>query len=164
VSVTSWEAALAALEWGKVVARLCTHAASEPGRERCAAIVPGRDLDGIRVCLEENRDGRRMLAADGPLPLEGLKEILPLMEKAVKGAPLSPGELLLVGRTARTGERIRKYFEERRGKYPRLAHHAKEIPPSGSWRRKSIRKSIRRETSPTGRRRRWGPCGGSSWR
>src|SRR5512146_2613074 len=45
-----------------------------------------------------------------------------------QGAPLSPGELLLVGQTARTGERIRKYFEERRGRYPRLAHHAKEIP------------------------------------
>ncbi|PWB60547.1 MAG: endonuclease MutS2 [Deltaproteobacteria bacterium] len=128
MSGTSWEAALAALEWGKVVSRLCSHAASEPGRDRCAAIVPGRDLDAIRVCLEENRDGRRMLSAEGPLPLEGLKEIAPQMEKAVKGASLSPGELLLVGQTARTGERIRKYFEERRGKYPRLAHHAKEIP------------------------------------
>ncbi|MEK6779354.1 MAG: endonuclease MutS2 [Candidatus Deferrimicrobiota bacterium] len=126
---TAWEAALAALEWGKVISRLCSHAASEPGRGKCAALAPGTDLDAIRVSLEENRDGRRMLVADGPLPLEGLKEIAAEVEKATKGASLSPAELLLVGRTARTGERVRKFFEERRGKYPRLAHHAREIPP-----------------------------------
>jgi len=125
----AWEAALAALEWSKVVARLCAHAASEPGRERCAGLAPGTDLDVIRISLEENRDGRRMLAADGPLPLEGLKEIAPEVEKATKNSSLSPAELLRIGQTARTGERIRKFFDERRGKYPRLAHHAREIPP-----------------------------------
>jgi DNA mismatch repair protein MutS2 len=128
LSGTAWEAALAALEWGKVVSRLCSHAASGPGRDLCVALAPRTDLDAIRISLEENRDGRRMLVAEGPLPLEGLKEILPETEKAVKGASLSPAELLLVGQTARTGERIRKFFEERRGKYPRLAHHAREIP------------------------------------
>lgn len=128
MSSTSWEAALAALEWSKVVTRLCSHAASDPGRGLCAALSPGTDLDAVRISLEENRDGRRMLVAEGPLPLEGLKEIIPEVEKAVKGASLSPAELLLVGLTARTGERVRKFFEERRGKYPRLAHHAREIP------------------------------------
>ena len=129
MSGTAWEAALAALEWGKVVARLRSHAASEPGRDRCSALAPGTDLEVIRISLEENRDGRRMLAAEGPLPLEGLKEIVQEVEKAVKGSSLSPAELLLIGQTARTGERIRKFFEERRGKYPRLAHHSREIPP-----------------------------------
>jgi DNA mismatch repair protein MutS2 len=121
--------ALEALEWGKVVSRLCLHASSDPGRSRCAEIMPGTDLDAIRISLEENRDGRRMLIDEGPLPLEGLKEILPALEKAEKGAPLSPAELLLVGSTARTGERVRRFFEDRRGKYPRLAHHAKGLPP-----------------------------------
>ncbi len=126
---TAWEAALAALEWSKVVSRLRSHAASEPGRELCAALSPGTDLEMIRVSLEENRDGRRMLSAEGLLPLEGLKEIRPEMEKAAKGASLSPAELLLVGQTARTGERVRKFFEERRGRYPRLAGHARGVPP-----------------------------------
>jgi DNA mismatch repair protein MutS2 len=129
LSGTAWEAALAALEWSKVVSRLCSHAASDPGRGLCAALAPGTDLDAIRISLEENRDGRRMLVAEGPLPLEGLKEILPEVEKAAKGAALAAAELLLVGHTARTGERVRKFFEEHRGKYPRLAHHAREIPP-----------------------------------
>ncbi len=126
---TPWESALQTLEWGKIVTRLCAHAASEPGRQRCAVLAPGTDLDAIRISLEENRDGRRLLAADGPLPLEGLKEINPPVEKAVKGASLSPTELLLVSQTARTGERIRRFFEDRRGRYPRLAHHARGLPP-----------------------------------
>src|SRR3990170_404886 len=126
---TPWDNALEALEWGKVVSRLCRHASSEPGRERCAEILPGTDLDAIRISLEENRDGRRMLIGEGALPLEGLKEITPAVEKAVKGAPLSPAELLLVGSTARAGERTRRFFEDRRGKYPRLAHHANKLPP-----------------------------------
>jgi DNA mismatch repair protein MutS2 len=125
---TSWATALEALEWEKVIARLCMHASSEPGRERCAELVPGTDLDAIRISLEENRDGRRMLVDEGPLPLEGLKEITLTVEKAGKGIPLSPAELLLVGQTARTGERTRKFFEDRRGKYPRLVHHAKGLP------------------------------------
>ncbi len=128
VAGSSWSGTFQALEWEKVVARLCAHASSGPGRERCAAVGPSTDLEAIRVSLEENRDGRRMLGDDGPLPLSGLAEIAPLSEKAAKGTPLSPQELLLVGRTARTGERVRRFFEDRRGKYPRLARHAKEIP------------------------------------
>ncbi|HEU5361009.1 MAG TPA: Smr/MutS family protein [Candidatus Deferrimicrobiaceae bacterium] len=126
---TPWDDALDALEWGKVVSRLCAHASSDPGRERCAALSPGTDLDAIRISLEENRDGRRMLIDEGPLPLDGLKEIAPPVEKAGKGSALSTAELLLVGQTARTGERTRRFFEDRRGRYPRLSHHAKGIPP-----------------------------------
>ena len=124
-----WETALSALEWGKIVARLSSHASSEPGRALCEALSPGIDLEAIRISLEENRDGRRMLLQDDALTLSGVKEIREEVEKAVKGASLSPQELLRIGQTARTGERIRKFFEDRRGKYPRLAHHAREIPP-----------------------------------
>ena len=46
---TPWDNALEALEWGKVVSRLCLHASSDPGRDRCAEIVPGTDLDAIRM-------------------------------------------------------------------------------------------------------------------
>ncbi len=123
------EAALEALEWRKVVARLCDHASSAPGRDLCARLAPGTDLDVIRISLEENRDGRRMLVDEGPLPLSGTKEIGPEAEKAVKGAALSPPELLRIAQTARTGERTRKFFDERRGRYPRLAHHARGLPP-----------------------------------
>ncbi len=124
-----WEAALSALEWEKISARLSGHASSGPGRGLCAALLPGTDLEAIRTSLEENRDGRRMLLQDGALPLEGVKAIGPEVEKAAKGGSLSPQELLLVGQTGRAGERIRKFFEDRRGKYPHLAHHAREIPP-----------------------------------
>ncbi|MBE0607661.1 MAG: endonuclease MutS2, partial [Deltaproteobacteria bacterium] len=124
-----WEAALSALEWGKITARLSAHASSEPGRDLCAALFPGTDLDAIRASLEENRDGRRMLLQDGPLPLDELKEIREEVGKAAKGASLSPMELLRIGKTARIGERVRRFFEDRRGRYPRLAHHANGIPP-----------------------------------
>jgi DNA mismatch repair protein MutS2 len=124
-----WETALSALEWGKIVARLSGHASSEPGRALCAALSPGVDIEAIRISLEENRDGRRMLLHDGALPLSGVKEIRGEVEKAAKGASLSPEELLRIGQTARSGERVRRFFEDRRGKYPRLAHHAREIPP-----------------------------------
>ena len=124
-----WEAALSALEWRKITARLCDHASSEPGRVLCADLSPRTDLDVIRTSLEENRDGRRMLLQEGTLPLEDVKDIREETGKAAKGVSLSPQELLMVGRTARAGERIRRYFEERRGKYPRLAHHAHGIPP-----------------------------------
>ncbi len=124
-----WEAALSALEWGKITARLAHHASSEPGRERCASLLPGTDLDVLRESLEENRDGRRMLLQDGALPLDAVKEIREEVGKAARGASLSPAELLRIGTTARVGERVRRFFEDRRGKYPRLAHHANGIPP-----------------------------------
>ena len=123
------EAALAVLEWEKIIARLCGHASSGPGRNLCLSLSPGTDLEIIRISLEENRDGRRMLLHDGALPLSGVGEIGDAVDKASKGASLSPQELLRVGQTARAGERIRKFFENRRGNYPRLSHHANEIPP-----------------------------------
>ncbi len=126
LSLTS---ALAALEWEKIVARLCAHASSEPGRERCAALLPGSGLDPIRISLEENRDARKLVLAENPLPLEGVCEIGPEIEQAHKGADLTPAHLLRIGRTARNGERIRKFFDDRKGRYPRLSHHANALPP-----------------------------------
>src|SRR5512143_4333377 len=124
-----WESALSALEWGTVTARLSAHASSEPGRDLCSALAPGMDLDAIRSSLEENRDGRRMLLQDGALPLDEVKEIRDEVGKASKGASLSPAELLRIGKTARAGERIRRFFEDQIGRDPRMAHHAKGIPP-----------------------------------
>ncbi len=129
MTAAPWSNALEALEWRKVVSRLCAHASSDPGRDLCAALPPGTDVDVIRISLEENRDGRRMLVADGPLPLDGVREIHPSVEKALKGIALSAGELVQIGQTARAGERTRRFFDDRRGRYPRLAHHARELPP-----------------------------------
>ena len=70
-----------------------------------------------------------MLSQDGALPLDEAKEIREEVGKAAKGASLSPAELLRIGRTARVGERVRRFFEDRRGRYPRLARHANGIPP-----------------------------------
>ena len=70
-----------------------------------------------------------MLLQDGALPLDEVKEIREEVGKASKGASLSPTDLLRIGKTARAGERIRRFFEDRRGRYPRLAHHANGIPP-----------------------------------
>jgi DNA mismatch repair protein MutS2 len=124
----AWSPALEALEWGKIVARLSARAVSDPGRALCAGLAPGTDLEAIRLSLDENRDGRRMLAEEGPLPLEGLAEIGPPVENAVKGASLAASELLLAGGTARAGERVRRFFAERRDRYPRLARHARMLP------------------------------------
>jgi DNA mismatch repair protein MutS2 len=145
LSASSLDAALAALEWGKITTRLAGHASSGPGRDLCLALSPGTDLEAIRACLEENRDGRRMLLQEGALPLEGVKEIGPEVEKAIKGASLSPLELLRIGQTARTGERVRKFFEDRRGKHPRLAHYAREIPPL-----REISEEIEHKVDPAG--------------
>ena len=86
-------------------------------------------LVALLLLLVENRDGRRMLLQDGALPLDEMKEIREEVGKAAKGASLSPTELLRIGKTARVGERVRRFFEDRRGRYPRLAHHANGIPP-----------------------------------
>jgi len=60
-----------ALEWGKIAARIAGHASSGPGRDLWRALSPGVDLDVIRVSLEENRDGRRMLLHEGPCRCRG---------------------------------------------------------------------------------------------
>lgn len=125
----SLTSALAALEWEKIVARLCAHASSGPGRDRCADLTPFVDLDLIRASLEENRDARKLVLAENPLPLEGLSEIGSQVEQAHKGAVLSPADLLQIGKTARNGERIRKFFDERKGRYPRLSRYANALPP-----------------------------------
>jgi DNA mismatch repair protein MutS2 len=129
VPLPSLTSAITALEWDKITARLCAHALSGPGRSRCAVLEPGVDLDMIRISLEENRDARKLLLAENPLPLEGLSEIGPEVEAAQKGAVLAPADLIRVGKTARNGERVRKFFDERKGRYPRLAHHANALPP-----------------------------------
>jgi len=153
---------LSALEWGKITARLSAHASSEPGRDLCAALSPGTDLDAIRASLEENRDGRRMLLQEGALPLDEVKEIREEVGKAAKGASLSPMELLGIGKTARVGERVRRFFEDRRGRYPRLAHHANGYRRCATLRRRSSGRSTPAGTCWTGRRRNWAPCGASS--
>jgi hypothetical protein len=116
------------------VARLLERALTTM-RLRASTVDPNPLVDEVKLDYAHSVNG--MLLHEGPLPLSGVKEIREEVEKAVKGASLSPQELLRVGQTARAGERAKPLA----GSAP-MSRPSKRMVPSLA----SIRRVTRRTT------------------
>lgn len=98
------------LEFDRVRNRLANLTSFLPGRERAAALAPIGDFDGIKARLQETEAARELLLTRGAPPLDGLRDLRPVLGRAGRGGILTPGELLAVLSTLRGAGRLRQYI------------------------------------------------------
>ncbi|MGI6602976.1 MAG: endonuclease MutS2 [Saccharofermentanales bacterium] len=112
------------LEFDKVRDLLVLRACTAPGRERCAALSPERNLEKIRSAQAETSDMVRLLLERGDLPLAGISEIKPAVRRAMAEAVLSTAELLRIGAFLRSVQRVKAVLPEDYGAdaEPRLVY------------------------------------------
>lgn len=104
------------LEFDKIQRLLAAQAGSPLGQERALALRPQRDLERIRLWQQETTEARRLLEAYGSIPLEGLHDLRPLLQRVRVGGRLEAQELLDCAETARCARQVRRFL--RRAEVP----------------------------------------------
>jgi DNA mismatch repair protein MutS2 len=120
--------ALDVLEYDKIRELLVSYAASGLGIRLAQEIQPLTDLHRIERLIAETTELKRLLSPDRYLPLGGLHDLSPILEKLDKGAEiLIIEEIMHVKETLRAFRIVKGYLEDAKGDYPHLRRLAGEI-------------------------------------
>lgn len=108
------------LEFDKVLSRLASHAHSQLGKERARDLIPTTDGEMINKWQAETTEGRELLRLDPVADLGGWHDVRAAVTRAARFAVLAAEELFTVGETLAGSRRIKKFFNDKRDRYPLL--------------------------------------------
>ena len=133
------------LEYDKIRELLVGSTASGLGARLAQRIQPLTDLHRIERLIAETTEMKRLLSPDRYLPLGGLHDLSPILEKLDKSSDSRPGEaedpnlserdadilvieeIMRVKDTLRAFRIVKEYLEDAKGDYPHLRQLAGEI-------------------------------------
>ncbi len=116
------------LEYDKIKELLVGYAASGLGARLAQEIQPLTDLHQIERLIAETTELKRLLSPDRYLPLGGLHDLSPILEKLDKGADLLIiEEIMSIKDTLRAFRIVKAYLEDAKGDYPHLSRLAEKI-------------------------------------
>ena len=90
-------------------------------------LEPSSNLKQVNRRLEETSEGRRLLDVGYYIPLEGIFNINPLIDKIEKGGVLEPSELTMVGDFLRGCRKIKNFIKDKEGYAETLSAYANNI-------------------------------------
>ena len=116
------------LEYDKIRELLVGYTASGLGAKLAQRIQPLTDLHRIERFIAETTELKRLLSPDRYLPLGGLHDLSPILEKLNQDADiLAIEEIMHVKETLRAFRIAKGYLEDAKGDYPHLRQLAGEI-------------------------------------
>ncbi len=110
VNTTYFGKAIRTLEFDKIAALLADCAPTEGGKALALRIVPDCDIPTIRKKLMQTGEARRLLTAKGMPSFGQVKDITESVDRAEKGASMTPAELLAVASLLCSTRRVSDYF------------------------------------------------------
>ncbi|HIE27181.1 TPA: hypothetical protein EYP66_07840 [Candidatus Poribacteria bacterium] len=143
------------LEYGKVKELLVNYATSGLGKNLAQRIRPLTDVKRIEQLIAETTDLKSLLSPNVRLPLGGLHDLFPIMEKLDKGEEILPSEeIILIKETLRAGRIVKEYLQDTAEDYPNLRRFARSISTYPSIEEKIERAfddggAMRNSASPT---------------
>ena len=116
------------MEYDKIRELLVSYTASGLGKNLAQRIRPMTDLHQIERLIAETTELKTLLSPDRYLPLGGLHDLFPILEKLDKGADiLIIEEIMSVQETLRAFRIAKGYLEDAEGDYPHLRQLAGDI-------------------------------------
>ncbi|MCD7818965.1 MAG: endonuclease MutS2, partial [Lachnospiraceae bacterium] len=103
------EKALNVLEYNKIIHHLADFAGSQPGKERCHALVPSEDLSEIRRMQRETTDAVSRILRKSRPSFSGLSDIRASLRRLEVGSSLNIEELLRICSVMETAGRIKNW-------------------------------------------------------
>ncbi len=103
---------LAALEYDKIIAMLADCALTEGARARALALLPSDEYETVAFRQKRTADAKRMLAQKGYPSFLGVVDVTGAIERAEKGAALSPRELLQIATVLTAARGLEDYHHE----------------------------------------------------
>lgn len=97
------------------------------GKRLIDKLEPSTNIKVINERLNATSEGRRLLDASYIIPLEGVSNILPLIESMEKGASLDPDGLITISDFLRGCRKVKKFIKDKRGYAPTLSSYGENI-------------------------------------
>lgn len=115
------------LQLNEVKEQVKTHCVSYLGRNLIDNLTPSGDIKVVSRRLNENQEARRVVENSTHIPLEGLFNIIPVIDKVEKGMILEASELVDVQDFLRGCRKIKKFMEEKEFYSPKLSSYSSNI-------------------------------------
>lgn len=115
------------LQLNEVKELIKVHCVSSLGKELLDKINPSSNLSILRRKLNENIEARRIIENSNYIPLEGLFNISPIIDKVEKGMILEPNELIKMEDFLRGCRKIKKFMADKEFYSPTLSSYSLNI-------------------------------------
>ncbi|AJD29759.1 MULTISPECIES: endonuclease MutS2 [Clostridium] len=112
------------------------------GKRLIDKLEPSSNIKIVNQRLDETSEGRRLLDASYNIPLEGIFNVLPLIEKIEKGASLEPTDLTMMSNFLRGCRKVKLFIKDKEGYAPTLSAYGENICDL-SYIEEEINRSIR---------------------
>jgi DNA mismatch repair protein MutS2 len=123
-------AILETLEFDQVLDKLSAQCQYSVARERALELGPVSDRDHVRYLLSVTREATELLTDHVDFSVRGVRDIRDAVERAAKGALLTPGDLREVLDSLQAIRNTRRSFErinEREAPFENLAHFVEQF-------------------------------------
>ena len=104
-----------------------TYCVSGLGKTLIDKLEPSSNLKVVNRRLDETSEGRKLLDVSYHLPLEGIHNIFPLIDKMDKGGVLEPSDLTMVSDFLRGCRKVKMFLKDKEGYAPTLCSYAENI-------------------------------------
>ena len=108
----NFERAIGTLEFDKIREMLAAVCPTEGAKALARALRPSRAIATVRRMLAETDAAKAMQITKGMPPFGGVSDISSFVERADKGAVLTPGEILAIGRSLSAARGAKDYRNE----------------------------------------------------
>src|SRR5882672_7794740 len=116
-------------EWNAVRALLAHEALTEMGRDRAITAEPLTEVSSVQAAIEMTRQARLALSTAGPLPLEALPDIRPLLGRCrADGSMLEGPELIQIVPTLEASTNLSAHGQSSRESTPAVASITDALP------------------------------------
>ncbi|MBU3104660.1 endonuclease MutS2 [Clostridium gasigenes] len=97
------------------------------GKRLIDKLEPSSNMKIVNQRLNETSEGRRLLDASYNIPLDGIFNILPLIEKIEKGESLDASDLTMMSNFLRGCRKVKLFIKDKEGYAPTLSSYGENI-------------------------------------
>ncbi len=119
------------LGWPRIREALVARCGSSLGREPAGALGFLSSEGEVETALARVEEARTILRKQLEIPVAGVDDVRPALDRVAKGAPLAATELLAVARVANAALRVRAFGRQQAMEAPLLGREAQAVPNLG---------------------------------
>lgn len=112
------------------------------GKALIDKLEPSSNIKLVNKILDETSEGRRLIDASYNIPLEGIFNVVPYIDKIEKGLSLEPEELTTMSSFLRGSRKVKSFIKDKEGYAPTLSSYGENITDL-SYIEEEINRSIR---------------------
>ena len=130
------------LDYNELKEIVKSYCVSGLGKALIDKLEPSGNLKIVNKRLDETSEGKRLLEASYHIPLSGIFDITPHIEKIEKGASLNPEDLTMISDFLRGCRKVKLFVKDKEGYAPTLCSYGDNITDL-SYIEEEINKCIR---------------------